>query len=183
MERKSYDPRITDVNDPMYTALNAFGGRVDMTMLLTDDAYFMGGFVLYDLVKRIEEVNVESGDQVVLGQRFGIVKDVYRDGLVLLGIRVQEHLPYVPISWRNNVEDYYGEGGTIRGRDVVYLFRDPDGEDVGGSELLTNLQSGGLPIESIYRGTLKVLHKQTADTNTWNDIMQSVSKYQSKFDE
>ena len=182
MERKSYDPRITDVNDPRYTALNAFGSRLDMTMLLTDDAYFMGGFVLYDLVKGVSEVKISNGDQVVVGQRFGVVSEVYRNGDgLLLAIKVQEHLPYVPLSWKNNVESYYGEGGTIRGRDAVYMFRDPDGEDVGESELLTNLQSGGLPLESIYRGTLKVLHKQTADVTTWNSIMQSVVKYQSKF--
>ena len=178
--RNSPDPRITDLNDPRYTALGVVYNRIDLTMLMSDDAYFQNGYVIYDVVKRFEEVKLNVGDFACIENRFGFVNNVLRggDGL-LLGVQILEYLPYNVLSAESDPEAYYGEGSNKLGRMVTYLFRDPGGEDLN-VEGVPLYNGGGVPQYNVFRGSMKILHKVTSDKNTWNAIQQASDRYNKK---
>lgn len=180
-KRLGPNPRVSDVNDVRYTALHELSNRVDLTMMLSDDAYFQNGFILYDVVKRFDEVRLGEGDFVSVQNRYGFVTNVLKDrDNKLIGVELMEYLPYdVKRAKESGAEAYFGEGSTDDKRKVVYLFRDPEELDIVGLPLFNG---GGLPKYEIFRGSMKVLHKVTSDKSTWNDIQKASDKYNSKFD-
>lgn len=182
-KRLGPNPRVSDVKDVRYTSLHELSNRIDLTMMLSDDAYFQNGFILYDLVKRFDEVMLGEGDFVSVQNRYGFVTKVLRDKTnKLIGLELLEYLPYdVKRAKEIGSAAYFGKGSTDDKRKVVYLFRAPSGleKEING---VTLFNGGGLPKYEIFRGSMKVLHKVTSNKNTWNDIQKASDKYNSKFD-
>lgn len=159
---KAVNPSISDVNDPLYTALNGFGSRWVYSGLIGDAISYLGrGFEQYIVQDNLVDTgDVVVGDYAVLGNRSGVVVGVSASGGLVSTITINEDLRYLPADYLSNPSSYgYDNNAKKTGRTVTYVM--------GPGVTASGIRNGGGSGVFLFTGTLLILKQRTADINSW----------------
>ena len=176
VQSKSYNPTLTDINDPRFTELVNHPDRWFMNCLIGDnDAYYGRGYEKLEAIHRLKDGSVSPGDFVVIGNRAGVVVEVITgnaksDGEIK-GIVVNEDMRYLPKDYRNDPASFgYDDDASKRNRTITYVF--------GKDTVLEGNRNGGGAV-MLFQGSLMIMKQYTSDKSTWNQVAQSADKYNS----
>jgi hypothetical protein len=160
---KAVNPSITDVNDPLYTALNGFGARWPYSGIIGDAMAYLGrGYEQYICQDNLSalDAQIEVGDYVVMGNRSGVVTNFATDSGYITTIEVNEDLRYLPADYVADPASYgYDAGAKKTGRTVTYVM--------GTSVSAAGIRNGGGSGVFLFTGTLLILRQRTNDMSTW----------------
>lgn len=159
---KAVNPSISDVNDPLYTALNGFGARWPYSGIIGDAMAYLGrGYEQYIVQENlVKEADVKAGDFAVMGNRSGMVTAVAVSGGLITTITINEDLRYLPKDYESDPASYgYNAGAKKTGRTVTYVM--------GTSVSAAGIRNGGGSGVFLFTGTLLILKQRTNDMSTW----------------